>query len=284
VLGYRTWNDVEAFGQAAEYARRALDVARQTLDSMPDAKERAVTARRTRWRDTIGTLRLFADVYKALSGALPEAGGDLAAAQEACRQAAVALAELRENEDADTAAAARFWQAVLFEAGGRGDRNLATLELSLVAPSRLPYDFFLRMMRCEMLVQRGSYALADGLAQRMQARCDRWFSADKAKATDARATLAAMRANCAWRWADAVEAAEPDQTAALQRDADALVNTILAARKKPSLYVLQPAVPILVELPAEAAQPATTAPATAESKPPAPDTQETSAGSPSGNP
>ena len=261
VLGYRTWDDLEAFGRAAEYAGRALDVADHTLDAMPETRERAVAARHERWRNTRTALRRFADVYKALSGALPEADADLAGAQETCRQAAVALSELREDEDADTAAAARLWQAILLEAGDRGERNLATLDLSLATPKRLPYDFFLRVLRCEMLVQRGSYAIADGLAMRMQKRCDRWFSADDAKAAAARATLAGLRAACLWQWADAIHAAEPDQAAALQQEADALVKDRFGGDGDTGIYMLQPAVPIFVGLPSEAAQPPTTAPA-----------------------
>ncbi|MBN1491982.1 MAG: hypothetical protein JXA69_18865 [Phycisphaerae bacterium] len=261
LLGMRTRDDLERFGAAAEAAREALDAAKRDFEFLTDSPERAVQRQHRRWKQTLERLRTFADACAALAGSAPAGASDLEVAQEACRVAAIELAVLREDEDADTAAAARLWQALLLEAGGRADRALDTLDFALVAPDHLPYDFFLRLLRCSLLLDRGSYLLATALTYRVEAECDRWFGAGTPAGVRALAAVRVVRLKCLWRWADALRADEPELADRQLEKADALRAEHFPSDGLAPIYRLDRAVPIFVELP-DLSSPAATRPTT----------------------
>ncbi len=250
ILGYRTAEDLRSLRQAAESAGRALESAKRALDALPDTDDKAAARKHARWRDALATLRTFAAAHDALSRGVPESADAVPQAQETCRDAALGLAELRENEDPDIAAAARLWQAILLEAGGRTGRTLATLDLALAPPERLPYDFFNRVLRCHLLAERGSYALAAAMALRMQEECARWFDKDTTAGLRAKMTLIALRANCMWRWADALRASDPAEADERRKQGDALVAANFPADQPGRIYWLEHAIPILLTPPA----------------------------------
>ncbi len=248
MIGYRTRQDLKDLAEAARSAGRALDSAKKDIESLAQSADTAVMRRRARWREMINTLRLFAAAYEALARTAPAATAP-AAVQEACRKAALGLAELRENEDPDTAAAARLWQAALLEAGDRSGRELAVLDLALVAPERLPYDFFSRILRCQSLLADGSYALVVALTLRMEERCDRWFGEDAKASLRAKLTLAAFRIKCLWQWSDAVRADDPEQADALRKRADSLAAADFPPGQETRIYRLDRAIPVYAEPP-----------------------------------
>ncbi len=248
MIGYRTREDLKDLAGVARFAGRALDSAEKDIESLAQSADTAVMRRRARWRETINTLRLFAAAYEALARTMPTATAP-AAVQEACRKAALGLAELRENEDPDTAAAARLWQAALLEAGDRSGRELAVLDLALVPPERLPYDFFSRILRCQSLLADGSYALVVALTLRMEERCDRWFGEDAKASPPAKLTLAAFRIKCLWQWSDAIRADDPEQADALRKRADSLAAADFPPGQETRIYRLERAIPVYVERP-----------------------------------
>ncbi len=249
MAGLRTKDDLRRFGRIAGHAKEALAAAKKAMDSLATAEDTAAKRRRTRWRDALATLGIFAESYEALSRAVPEGDADLATAQAACRDAALALVELRENEDADTAAAARLWQAALLEAGGRSAQSLTILDAALAPPKRLPYDFFNHLLRCTILVNGGSHALVAGLTLRMEQQCGRWFGSDVNAPGRAKFTLRAVRAYCLWRWSDALRPEQPDVAAAQARRADDLVAHSFPPGNAPKVYLFRPAVPVFAEIP-----------------------------------
>jgi hypothetical protein len=249
LMGYRTRYDLRQFERTAAFANRALDVAKQALGSLGESRNSAVARRRDRWGETLGTLRLFAAAYNALSRAAALSDTKPASIDDTCREAALGLAELRENEDPDTAAAARLWQAALLEVGSRPRRDLAVLDLAMVPPERLPYDFFSRILRCQILMDNGSYALVAGLILRMEDRCDQWFNNDSKNALRAKLTLIAVRINCLWQWAEALRATDPVEATRLQERADALAAKNFPAGETTRIYRLDRAIPVFMQVP-----------------------------------
>lgn len=255
LMGYRTRHDLRQFQQAAESANRALDAAKRSLETLADSKDNTVVRQRARWRDMLETLRLFAAAYDALARAVPPSATKLQNAQDACREAALGLTELRENEDPDTAAAARLWQAVLLEAGSRFRRDMEILDLTLVPPERLPYDFFAHLLRCQILMDNGSYPLVAALTLRMEERCERWFGTDTKTALRAKLTLIAVRINCLWHWADALQVTDPAVADQQRGQADALATKDFPPDGETKIYRLDRAIPIYLEVPPAKGEP-----------------------------
>jgi hypothetical protein len=249
ILGFRERSDLERFAEVAESAGEHLDAAEKELDSLPESTERAVQRQRTRWGDTVKTLRRFAEGYKALAGAVPEDAAELKNAQGACRDAALELAELRESEDAELAAAAKLWQGVLLEAGGRLDRALAALDMVSVQPVQLPYDFYQRLLRAQLLQVRGSFALAEGLALRLAGECGDWFKSGDVDAGSAQAAVAALRVCGLYRWAACLRDTDAAEAGRLSEKAAKVAEKGGSAAKGGGLYRLGKAVPVLVEMP-----------------------------------
>lgn len=262
IMGYRHREDLEQLGRVSASALERLDEAEKQLEELGESSERSVQKQRTRWGENIKVLRLFAEAGEALSRAVPKDAGQLKDSQGACRDAALNLAELREAEDADTAAAAKLWQGLLFEAGGRPERALSTLDLALAAPNQLPYDFFQRLLRCEMLQARGSFALADGLVLRMGEQIKPWFGSSGTDADEARATLAAQRVIGLCFWADDLKQVDPAVAEQLSARADELIKKHFKPAKA-EIYRMGRTIPIFVEIPAPAEKSPTSQSATA---------------------
>lgn len=264
VLGLRTRRDLEEIGEIARCADEALSAAQKDLDSLPAAADNAEKRRRARWKDTLAALRSFANGFEALAQALPVAQADLSKAQAACRTAALELAELRETDDADTAAAAKLWQAILLDAGGRPRQALAVLDLAMAVPKRLPYDFFGRVLRCAILTEGGSYALVTGLALQMREKCSGWFDGNTEAVRSARLTLDLLQVRCLLQWAQSGHASHQTESEARRQRAEEILNQSFTLDKTAKLYRLVPATPLLAEFPTAA--PRSDAPDTASSR------------------
>jgi hypothetical protein len=272
VLGLRTAEDVACFRQAATRANDALAVAAEALDSMKaaggDAQDEE--ALRTR-KQTHRKLRYFAAAFAALADVVDASADQRPEAQDACRDAALDLAVLREDEDPQTATAARLWQAILLEAAGREDRAISVLQLSLARPRHLPYGFFLRLQRLQLLVDRGAYALVAGLGARMQAESQKWFAHDPLVNTRVQATIRAVRAANLWRWADALPESASDDADRLRDRANLIRDKYFGSDTRAPLYRLEQAIPVYMPLPDLTPLPAAeTAPATAPAPKPTP--------------
>ena len=82
------------------------------------------------------------------------------------------------------------------------------------APKRLPYDFFGRLLRCEILADNGSYALVAGLTLQMGEQCPRWFAREAGSIPPAKLLLTALRIRCLLQWADSTKTSGPDESTA----------------------------------------------------------------------
>lgn len=109
--------------------------------------------------------------------AVLEPGGDT----DEVREAATELSLLLEDSDPQVAAAAALYNAHLRRKALKPDRVLPSLDIALAPPkaTRLPYDFFSRLLRCELIAQRGGHSAALALLMQMEILCDEWFARDE---------------------------------------------------------------------------------------------------------
>lgn len=253
LLGFQTRQDLDRLAAVARTARQAIDEATAALDALPKTDDRVVERRRERTHEQAERLRAFANAFAALGGSAPADADELKDAREACRDAALDLAELREVEDVDVVAAAKLWQAVMLQAGGRTDRALTMLDTALKTPTRMPYEFFQRVWRCTIHTQQGEYALAAGLLIRAASLCEAWMrgEADGAAPRAVR-TLVAARILCERKWAASLGDTDAARAKALETAVAALSKKTFGRPASRSLYELQRAIPMLVEIPPEA--------------------------------
>jgi len=248
ILGLRTPSDLAQLGRAATSARDAIRTAERQLQELPADDDRSAQRRRTRWRAAIERLQPFASAADALSRIAAGSEDPPHDAQEAARDAAIELSELREEVDDELAAAARLWQALLLEAAGRSDRALEALGPATAEAEGMPYDFYARLLRCHILLARGSSGLVAGLTLRMHRATEKWFALNSNDAARADRTLQFVRAVAMRRWAEALEETHPELARDHRRKADQLIDRIRSSEKS-DLYLLRPSVPRLVEPP-----------------------------------
>ncbi len=162
-------------------------------------------------------------------------------------QAISALKPLVESKRSDTAKSAQIVRALLRMEASRFEEALSALPPALEAPKELPWDFFLRILRCRVLAEQQRYAMAGVLLLRMEAECEKWL--DKSRLAVAQRAIARVRIDVANRWARELEAKKLLDHAARRKDvAEALARDHFSDGTV-RVYRLNLAVPILIEAP-----------------------------------
>jgi len=136
-------------------------------------------------RDRLDTLTAFSHGLRAYL--VPDEGPDGA---KSARHAASGLSVLLEHGNPQVVAAATLWQACLRANESDASRAMFVLDLALSEPRRrdMPFAFFSRLLRCQLLASRGSYAVSLALLTQIEDLCDIWFIRDAERADALRAT------------------------------------------------------------------------------------------------
>lgn len=216
------------------------DVKRYVQDPDHDAEAAG------QFRASMDTLECFARVLHAC--AAPDQSNG---ATEVYSQAARSLSAYIEDERSDVAAAALLWQAVLYGRGGRIDRALRLLPL-VSEPLRrdtMRYDFFARLLRCQDLTQRGSYAAAWNLLLTLEERARDEFGTAATQAEAARSAILAKLAICDL-WPEGAPQVERQETKSWCDSIVArLTSEYFGAGENGGLLRLATAAPIIVNIP-----------------------------------
>ncbi|UCE58947.1 MAG: hypothetical protein JSU63_16075 [Phycisphaerales bacterium] len=127
------------------------------------------------------TLTAFAKALRAFLQ--PEIG------QEAGRRAAAGLSVFREDANPQVGAAASLWQACLRARESDTSRAMTALDLALSDPRRntMPFAFFARLLRCQLVSSRGGHVAALAILTQIEDRCSIWVSGEKNRDDAARA-------------------------------------------------------------------------------------------------
>lgn len=141
---------------------------------------------------------------------------------------------------------ARLLKALLMRRAGLTEKALAELPPALDPPKQLPHGFFTRLLRCRLLADRGSFAIATALALRVDVHCDEWF--DESRLPEAKAAVSLLRVELARRWADKLDGDKLAKHAAHRRSIADRISKGLAGDDV-RVYRLVLAVPILVKPP-----------------------------------
>ncbi len=135
-------------------------------------------------RHQLETLQAFASGLRAYL--LP---GEKADTAPAARRAASRLAPLLEDRSRQVVAAATFWQACLRSREADPKPTLSALAPALADPPResMPYAFFARLLRCRLVAEHESPAVALALLLQVEERASDWLATDGEKQDAARA-------------------------------------------------------------------------------------------------
>lgn len=179
--------------------------------------------------------------------------GALAAAMQAIGEGKGSAASLRlldpltKDKGLGLSSAVRLLQALLMRQAGQIDKALSDMPPALEPPKQLPHDFFLRLLRCRLLADRGSYAVATTLALRIDVQCEDWF--DKSRLSAARTATALLRAELADQWAEQLRRDNLDEHAAHRAAIAEGIRTRLVAEPNTRAYRLVLAAPVLIKPP-----------------------------------
>jgi hypothetical protein len=188
-----------------------------------------------------GTLRAFVQLFEAITSTAAEEQR-----ADACREAAVHMAVLREHEHPEIAAAALLWQSFALELGGRRDRALAALPEALADPNRISFSYLSRLLRCRLLADGEQYSAALTLTIRIRQRCDDWFKSGEPK--PAKRLAALLQARITHRWVEQLETRQPLAAERLTASLDELRTELFDPGGGP-VYHLDRLIPRLVEAP-----------------------------------
>lgn len=246
LLGLDRPEDRQALTESVAVARKHLFKAERLLkDGKADAG--GEKAHRRRLSTGVNTLKAFAEVFLAAGS---QAGGD--GRQEAWSEAATALSEARESDNAQVASAATLWQAMAWLQADRQRRALGVLPEALAKPEA-EYDFMSRILRCRILMLQGQYTAALALTTQMRSRIGDWFPRERTIRHHARERLiGAVQLQVGQAWTKKLLAGTQPA------DAEILGGILADVRQKlfppgdtdVEVYVLEEAVPILVKPPA----------------------------------
>ncbi len=145
-----------------------------------------------------------AETLAALAASLsaylrPEAGDE---GVRQARRAASLLSPLLEDSRKGVSASAAFWQATLRSADVDPSAALAVLEPALAAPpgDSMPYAFFGRLLRCQLIARRGGNGAAIALLTQMEERCGDWLGDPQGREAAVRtAQLVQIQILSGWR-------------------------------------------------------------------------------------
>lgn len=244
LLGVGEPADAEAIARSAGEALEHITAAEELLKANPPGQVSGAERTRIRRLTTdAGLLKGFAEVMRGLSGELSD---------QQWSELARGLSAARESETSRIAAAAVVWQAIAWNEAGRRERALAVLPDALTRPTE-PFEFVARLLRCRLLSDAGMHAGAMVLATRIGTSCDEWFGNDNRSQIAARKRLAGV---VQWSIGRAWEASL--KTATRPSGDEAMKELLATIRKdhfadtarKPQVYMLEYAVPIVVQMPA----------------------------------
>lgn len=238
LLGLEQADDPTMLARLTRAGLAASRTIHEALKARPDGPRehaREVTT-------ALETLDLFLGLFDAMFENRTEE-----ARQNACREAAMRMAELREHRDAAVAASALLWQAMAWELAGRRDRALTSLPEALEKPQQLPYDFLARLLRCRMLADAGQHAAAAALTIRIRQECDDWFGSRKKDA--ARRLAALVQCRITQQWVSRISPTSQPASDQLMSMLTALQTEFLAEGAIPDLYQLDKMIPLLISAP-----------------------------------
>lgn len=153
--------------QHFERADRALEQADQSLKLLVDSQENPDIPPDEdvrQFQSSLGILRAFARAQRAY---LLEDAED---PKREARRAATGLSALVEHNDAQIKSAALFWQGCLRGMEDDPSSALSRLDYALqnISKSTLPFSYYSRILRCNILADHGSYTLTLSLLLQMQ--------------------------------------------------------------------------------------------------------------------
>jgi hypothetical protein len=112
----------------------------------------------------------FSESFTAL--AMDDDGSET---KQALLDSAVGLALYLDDENRAVVESAKLWQGVAYRRAGKPERALQVLHPVLTTPEARHIGLYARLERCRALADRGDYAAALAVAQRVAARVDPWF-------------------------------------------------------------------------------------------------------------
>jgi len=161
--------DTDLAREALNQASAILSVVEKSLEAQHAAQDpRAAEAQLQYAR-----LNAFERALQVITGSTAQEDQDSQA-----REAASDLAVLLEQDDPRIAESALLYYAILMNQSVGLDRVLTVLP-NVAAPPRpqhTEYPFFARLLRCQLIADRGGYAVSLALLDDLEDRVDRWFT------------------------------------------------------------------------------------------------------------
>ncbi len=222
--------------------RQALRLLAEAEKSSPPNK--AAARQRARWKQTAEQLSVLAACVVGF--------GDKAGATAALER----LAPLMKSKQPDLVSATKLLEVMLLRTAGQVDKALTLTQSPVTRPGHLPHGFFVRLLHCHLLADRGHHAIATILALQMDVQCEEWF--DKSRLPEARRAVGLLRIDLARRWADRLQRDRLDEHAARRRAVARQVRDELFGREDATVYRLILTVPVLIEPPPPPPAPVTT--------------------------
>jgi hypothetical protein len=229
----------ESAGKARAEAERALDILTGLAAKSPVPRIGG---------KPLATWRAVAEQLISLAAVLEGIGRGAVDAPCLAR-----LEPMTRDSSAPVAAAAKLWWIAGMRQAGLGSKILEKVDPATSKPGQLPYDFFSRLLHCRLLADRGSYAVATGLAIQMESRGDGWFK--KAQVGEAKRAVCGLQIELAERWAERLERGNAAEEGAHRRSVAEDLRARLSRVPDGQVYRLGLAVPVAVEPPAPPAVP-----------------------------
>lgn len=176
LLGIDTEDDTKALLRLSSQALAQLQSAR---DHWPTGDDQNL--------ERLEMLTLLARSVSAVAGSRAGQGD-----REALMDLAGELAIWTDDEDIDIAGFALLYQGLAYLETRQFQQARLALPLSLEPVRQRALDFFLRVLRCRVLVEEDRRTLASALFLKMEERCADWFT-DQSAAHAAQCTLTWLR-------------------------------------------------------------------------------------------
>ena len=245
LLGVVTPADRQRIADAAARAQEHIEQARRLLPKSPaEGEPGRRQAQLGRWADM---LEPFAAMFSHAA----------VATQPTEQRAmwsdfALDLAENRESDQVELAAASLMWQTFAWEQAGKSERAMVSLPNAWSKPRIMPWDMMSRLLRCRILADEGQYVAANTLLIRIRGMCEGWLQGQPVQTIVGWKKLTAVMQYVIlnqWRtrWQNAQS--KPADLAAIDEMLADLRQRELEADSIPPVYLLRHAIPLLVTLP-----------------------------------
>lgn len=231
LLGIETDQDTKTLTRLSAQALAQLQSAR---DHWPAGDDQNL--------ERLEMLILLARSVSAVAGSRAGQGN-----REALMDLAGELAIWTDDEDLDIAGFALLYQSLAYLETRQFRQARGALPLSLEPVRQRALDFFLRLLRCKVLVEEERQTLARALILKMEERCTEWFT-DQAKQHAAQCTLTWLRIQLTQSLHDDLRST----TAGLQKSLLARAQAFLLDEEAPCQFArLTRAAPMLFSKPAQ---------------------------------